>query len=418
MTRLGWTLGLACIGSLLPTAAKAERIIFLNTEPTQLVDTAGQDPTMDSYTSNGFTPGLISGWPALTDQQRDELVYWMKEATVPFDVIFTFSRPRNVPYDMLVMGDEASNTALFDIGCSAAIGLADCDDVQAENISFLFWGCMNEQQQMDMKRVAFNALTAIGFGWGLESVTATGQICGGYTANGLQFGDTCVATSATTCPTHVGCSAGQQNSSADITARIGARVDDGPPVVTITSPTPGDNPSSFTVAADVADSFGGLAVTLDIVEAAQEMDDDFPPYEWNLENVPPGQWTLQVTVTDADLNEVTETVSVCVDDPTCSTGGSTSTGGGDTTGAADTAGTYGDDIFPETTSDGGGTTTGTPGMSTSGPIDPTVPASGTTFGMQDAETGCGCRSEGGAPTGWLALLVLLSVSRRRVTRDE
>ncbi len=415
MTRLGWTLGLAGIGCLLPTVARAERIVFINTEPTQLVDTAGQDPTMDSYTSNGFTPGLISGWPALTDAQRDELLYWMKEATAPFDVIYTFTRPQNVAYDMLVMGDEASNTALFDIGCSAAIGLADCDDAQAENISFLFWGCMNAQQQTDMSRVAFNALTALAFGWGLESVTATGQVCGGYTANGLRFGESCVTTSGSTCPSHVGCSAGQQNSSADILARIGARVDDGPPVVTITSPTPGDSPADFVVTADVADSFGGLSVRLDIVEAAQEMADDFPPYEWNLTAVPPGQWTLQVTAIDADLNEVTESVVVCVNDPACSTGGSTS-GGGDTTGAADTAGTYGDDIFDETTT-GAGASAGSDGPdATTGPANPTVPAGGTTFGMQNAETGCGCRNGGpSTPTGWLMLLLLLGVTRRRVT---
>jgi MYXO-CTERM domain-containing protein len=420
MTRLAWPLAVALgIGLLTPSSARADRIVFINTEPTVLVNTAGQDPTQDSYTSNGFMPGPISGWPALTQEQRDELVFWMREATVPFDITFTFTRPQAVPYDMVVMGDDLDNAALFpDLGCTGAIGLADCGDLNAENISFLFWACLPMDQQSDMKRVAFNTLTALGFGWGLENVTASGQIGGGYTSNGVHFGESCVSTQGTTCTDHIGCMPGQQNSTADLTARIGARVDNGPPTVTITSPLPGDNPADFTVSADVADTYGGLTVTLSIVEAAaEEMSDPMPPYEWNLAGVPAGEWTIQVSAIDADLNETVETVTVCVDEPDCSvvSGGTGTSTGGDTAGA-DGGSTYGD-VFEETT-EGDGDPPSDGGTSTTGPVDPTTPGQVTTFGGGEPETGCGCRGggSGGGPGGLLAVVAWLGLRRRRVTR--
>ncbi len=405
----GWIFGaVALTGWLVPQVAAAERIVFINTDPVVLNNANGQDPSSDSYNTTGFVPGPSSGWPALSEDQQTELLYWLKEASVPFDIVYTFQRPANGNYDMIVTGSAADNAALFpDLGCSAAIGLADCDDGNDENISFMFWGCMNAADQTDMHRVAFNIFAGLGFGWGLENLSVTGQIMGNYTINALEFGNSCAnIDGAAICPTHVGCPAGTMNSTADLNQRIGPRVDDGPPVLTITAPMNNEvvDPD-VVVTANVGDLFGGLEVTLEIVEAKQSLEDLTPPYSWSLTNIPQGTWTLRVTATDADLNVVSEEVSICVDVPECglpptedSSGGGGSTTGGD-----------------ETTS-GAGSSTGAPvGTSTGSTPEPepqtttAPPANPTSFGGDTPETGCQCRADGDGRTGPMAMLLGLVV---------
>lgn len=410
-----WGVAAALAGglTLVPGTAAAERVVFINTEPVTLVNDQGQDPTLNSYSTTGFVPGMASGWPALTDEQQNELLYWLKEGSVPFDVIYTFERPPMGTYDMIVMGTADDAAALFpDLGCSTAIGLADCDDANAENISFLFWGCMAEDQQTDMHRVAFNTFAALGFGWGLENLSVSGQIMGNYTVTGLEFGDSCVNISGTqNCVgQHPGCSDPQQNSTEDLLARIGARVDDGPPFLEITAPMHNEVVGSdITVTANVGDLFGGLQVQLEIVEAKQMLVDDLPPYAWNLSGIPQGTWTLRVTATDADGNVVTEEVVMCVDVPACGEDPvGTSTGMGDTTGG---------DPADGSTTGGGSSSTGDPdppGI----PVTTGPPANPTSFGGGPVESGCQCRAttnggggDGGAPLMFGAAL-LLALSRR------
>ena len=47
---------------LVPGSAAAERVVFVNLDPVVLVNSAGQDPTMNSYNTTGFMPGPASGW--------------------------------------------------------------------------------------------------------------------------------------------------------------------------------------------------------------------------------------------------------------------------------------------------------------------------------------------------------------------
>lgn len=412
-------LGSVVLGALLvPTSAAAERVVFVNLDPVVLVNTAGQDPTQNSYSTTGFTPGPASGWPALTEAQQTELLYWLKEATVPFDIIYTFERPVAGSYDMVVLGSAADNAALFPgLGCSAAIGLADCSDTNLENISFLFWGCLDAADQADMHRVAFNLFAALGFGWGLENLSGTGQIMANYSVSSLEFGDVCTNISgASICAGgHVGCPANQQNSTADLLARLGARVDDGPPTVTITSPEDGMVVEpDIEVNAAVGDLFGGLVVQLDIVEAGVSQIDERPPYRWTLAGIPQGNWTLQVTATDADLNVVSQQISVCVDLPACGEAPSDSTGADGTSTGDDTT-TGGDEFSTEVFDPSTSTSTstgGAPEPATTGapPLEPT------SFGGDPPDTGCQCRararSGGGLPAA-LGLLVLLGALIRR-----
>ncbi|MCH9687563.1 MAG: hypothetical protein K0V04_39380 [Deltaproteobacteria bacterium] len=392
---------------LVPGLAAAERVVFINTEPVVLNNAGGQDPTQDSYNTTGFVPGPASGWPGLTEAQQVQLLYWLKEASVPFDIVYTFQRPANGTYDMVVLGSAADNAALFpDLGCSAAIGIADCEDANDENISFLFWGCMNANDQADMHRVAFNIFAGLGFGWGLENLSVTGQIMGNYTVNALEFGNSCANIDGTQlCATHPGCADGSMNSTADLTQRIGLRVDDGPPVVSITAPEDNTVVSpDVMVEANVGDLFGGLEVVLEVVEVGQSLQDNQPPYGWSLTGIPQGTWTLRVTATDADMNSVSEEVTICVDLPECGAPpASDSSGGGDSsTGGLDTSG-------------GGDSTTGEI-LITTGDVDPPAPppmttgapSAPTTFGTDTPETGCQCRANGsGAPGPGMTLLSLL-----------
>jgi hypothetical protein len=402
---------------LAPEVAHAERVVYINFDQTVLTNANEQDPTTNSFSSTGFTPGTISGWD-LEDAQKAELMFWFREATVPFDFVFVDERPAAGSYDMLVFGDEADNAELFDLGCSASIGLADCEDTSQQNVSFMFYGCITAAQQADMKRVAFYGLTGLGFGWGLENLDASGQLMGSYTLAGLEFGDECTPIEGASQCTHVGCAALQQNSTSDLDARIGARVDDGPPVVTITSPPDQSvvNPN-VTVQATVEDAFGGLEVELEIVEVGQTLADAMPPYEWDLVGIPDGTWTIRVTGTDADANVVMQEVVICVGVDQC----------GDVVGTeSSSSGSAADESSSGATADDDGETggdessTGTPvGTTTDGTddgnIDPTAtPQTSGGFGGGSAASGCGCRSD--APSSTSVLLPLLFALRRRRPR--
>ena len=418
----GWIPGLTVAGMLaVPGLAHAQRTVFLNLEAQAVNTNSGNDPSLNSYASTSFVPGTLDGYPALDDEQRAELMYWFKHGTTPFDIHFTYERPAVGNYDMLVFGSEADNTELFpDLGCSASIGLADCAAADAENISFMFWGCMPAMQQMDLRRVAFFGLTALGFGWGLEGVDVSGQVMGSYTLSGIEFGNSCVSIAGASQCTHLGCVSGQKNSTADLTPAVGARIDDGPPTLTIDSPANlAVVGSDVTVTATVDDAFGDVTVSLEIVEAGQSLDDDLPPHSWGLTNIPDGMWTLRVTATDVDANVTMQEVVVCVGVDECGgavdTGGSSSSSGGadgtSTTAAADATDGGGGET---SSSSGGDPTTGGGAVSGIGSSTVTAGASGGFGGAPD--TGCSCRA-GSRPGGVGVLLVglggLFGLRRRR-----
>ncbi len=430
MSMMGWVRllpGAVTAASLFFAAseAAAERIVFLNLGATTLNADNGQDPTLDSFTSTGFTAGPISGL-TLDEAQRAQLMFFFKEAGTPFDLTFTFDRPASGTYDMVVFGTQADANALFpDNACSAAIGLADCGDGSAENISFMFYGCLPASQQDDMRRIAFNALVGLGFGWGLENEVSTGQVMGSYSVFGLKFGDTCIDINGATCPEHPGCSAGQQNATTDLTAIIGARVDDGPPTLAITEPADGSTvPASFTLSADVDDKFGGLTVEMEIVEESFVDQLEEPPYSWDLSGVAAGDYTLRVHATDADGNLVTEQVSVTVDgeEPPPETTGDDGSGGnsesdtetdpsgdpsaGNSNSGSDTTSGDDDDDAEDTEESAGS-------GGSDAPIDPTAPVDPAAFG--GGGTGCQCTSTPRPTDGWMAWLLVFSAMgwRRR-----
>lgn len=411
--RLGSVVVLVGIAAT-PASARAQRTVFLNLESQAITNGPGNDPSTNAFSSADFLGGTIDGWGALGEDDRAELMWWFKEAGVPFDLHFTYERPAVGTYDMLVFGTEADAAELFDgLGCSTAVGLQDCNDADLETISFLFWGCLDATQQTEMSRVAFTGLTALGFGWGLENLTSSGQIMAGYNMSGVEFGDECTPISGTSACAHQGCMMGQQNSTADLLPRLGARVDDGPPVVAITAPPNlSVTASDVTVSADVTDEFGGLAVQLEILEAKMLLEDPMPPYSWFLGGVPDGMWTARVTAVDADMNMVTQDVVFCVGVQDCGEVGASES----STTAADTSSTGG-----ESSSSGDESTTGdetSSGGADTGTIPPpmttTDPTAG--FGRGGAETGCGCTSDRGGLGWWSLAFGAMALARRRGSR--
>ncbi len=421
--RVPWALG--ALALLTATDAAAERVVFINLNSVVLNSDSGQDPTLDSYSSNGFTPGTASGF-ALSPEDQALLHFYLKEATAPFDIEYVFERPASGAYDMVAFGSETDADTLFaDSNCPPAIGLADCGDGSAQNISFVFQGCLPAVQQADMRRIAYYALTGLGFGWGLENESTVGQIMGTYSVFGLQFGSECAGIVNGTCPAHPGCPAAQQNATEDLNVIVGARVDDGPPAVTITAPINGATVDpAFAIEADVLDAFGGLTVVLsaeiDGMPITQERAE--PPYVWDFNGVPPGNWTFDVQATDADGSTVTASVDVTVSG--ASTGGDDSTtSGGDGSGdgtSNSSPGTSGDptsgDPTDATISSG---SSGEGEGSGGAPIDPTEPVSPEAFGVSG--TGCQCRADPRSTRSnrWGAMAMLgllglgLSARRRR-----
>lgn len=358
---------LACVFTLAPASALASRLVYINTDPVNVVG-GSNDPTMDSISVNGFMDTEMDGWAGATPEQLGELLWLLKQTTLAYDVEFTLERPAAGPYDMIVFGSADDHTSSFGGTCSVQVGISDCLDAGGESIGFMFWGCLPADDQFDPHRIAFHTLGALGYGWGLENISGTGQVMAGYSGSGLKFGEACAVISGTSSCTHEGCDAGQQNSSADMLARHGARVDDGAPVITVLSPAANSTVQApFDVAIEVDDAFGGITTSLALVGfGAEPVVDANYPFAWNGLAVPNGNLTLLVSATDADGNEVSVEVPVCVGGP-CDPPDDTGDGDGGTTdtsgdGDAETSGN--DEVGADGEGGGGdskGCTTSEPG---------------------------------------------------------
>jgi hypothetical protein len=371
---------------LLPADANASRVVFVNTEPVTVTAGMANDPTMDTVNVNGFMTTDFDGWTGATDEQKAMLLALMKDTSVAFDIIYTLERPAMGPYDMVVLGSADDHMSSFGGSCSTQVGLQDCGDANGAALAFAYWGCLAAEDQLDPERVAFHTLGALGYGWGLENIAGNGQIMSSWTATALRFGDMCANLSSPPgmCM-HAECAMGEQNSSADLLANLGARVDDGPPEIVVIEPLPNsDVTSPFNVVVDVVDAFGGITAEIEIVDSgAPAVPDAAFPYRWDNLALGNGPVTLRVTATDADGGQAT------VDIPVCVGGGCPDTGDGDGDGDSGETGA-GDGDSGET----GG-------------------SAGTTAGATDAgDKGCTVDSRGGS-LGGLLLLGLLGLVRRR-----
>lgn len=373
--------------ALTPAPAEASRVVYVNTDPITIQGGMGNDPALDAFNTPNYTTTDLDGWVGATPEQIDQLLAHLKDTSVEFDIVFTLDRPADPPYDMVVFGSADDAMSAF-ASCSTQVGLSDCGDAGGVSVAFQFWGCLGPDDQLDPERVAFHTLGALGYGWGLENIAGTGQVMSGWSGTALKWGEACANINGGASCSHEGCAADQQNSSADLLANIGARVDDGPPVLTVLEPSPNaDVEAPFDVVVEIDDAFGGITAELELVgvDVPPVVDDSFP-YRWDALDLPAGPATLLVTAIDADGNEVSTEVPVCVGGADCPDEGGTDTGG-------ETGGTE------EGGESGGGDEVGDSG-------DP---------GVMDDEGGCSCSATPGplAPLGGgLVLLALLGLRRR------
>jgi uncharacterized protein (TIGR03382 family) len=375
--------------TLLPASALASRVVYINTEPVMVVGGLN-DTTMNAINVNGFMDTEMDGWVGATPEQIGELMWLLKQTTVAYDVEFVLERPAAGPYDMVVFGSADDHSSSFGGTCSVQVGISDCLDAGGASIGFLFWGCLGVADQLDPHRAAFHTLGALGYGWGLENVGGTGQVMASYSGTGLKYGEQCSMISGASSCTHEGCAMGQQNGDADMLARHGARVDDGPPVITVLSPAADSTVQApFDVAIEVDDAFGGVTTSLALVGfGAEPAVDDTYPFGWAGLDVPQGNLTLLVSATDADGNVVDVEVPVCVGgpcDPPDDTGDGDGDGDGDTTESGDEG---------DTSTDSGG--------------NDEVGADGEGGGGGGGDSG-GCSTSGEPGTGGAIAMMLLSV---------
>jgi MYXO-CTERM domain-containing protein len=332
--------------ALVPASADASRVVYVNTDPV-MISAGANDPAMDQISVNGFSDTAMDGWAGATPEQIEQLLVFLKDTSVELDIIFTLERPASGPYDMVVFGSADDHASSFGGTCSTQVGISDCGDAGSVSIGFSFWGCLPAEDQLDPHRVAFHTLGALGYGWGLENIAGTGQVMSGYTSSALKWGTACANLNGGGGCTHAGCEMGQQNSSADLLANLGARVDDGPPSLTVLEPQPNaDINGPFDVVVDIDDAFGGLSARLELVGAGVDpVVDDSWPYRWNGLQLGAGPVTLRVTAIDADGNETSTDVPVCIGGG-CPDGGDGDGDGdpsGDGDGDAEAGGTEGGD---------------------------------------------------------------------------
>lgn len=306
----------AALVGLVPQSAHAQRVVYLNLEPTTINDDDGHDPSRNSFGANpGFVPGPVSGAADLSRSQAELLAFYVGEALTPFDVSVTLDRPEDGQYEMIVFGSAEELQARFPgFGCSPSVALGDCLDDDFEQIGFVFRDCMNEAERQDMRAVAHHVSFTLGLGWGLEPVRKAGTVMGGLAPGNEPslFAAQCVELDSTQNCAHEACSAGLQDATAELLVRLGARRDEGAPEVTITSPAPlAVSSSEVTVEAEVEDDAGGLLVELFLVETGERALDARPPYRWDLQGLPDGRWTLEVIATDVFGNVATDRVRVC-----------------------------------------------------------------------------------------------------------
>ena len=260
----------------------------------------------------GYMDTDLDGWVGATPEQVEELLVLLKDASVDFDIVYTLERPASGEYDMIVFGTADDHMSAFGGTCSTQVGLSDCGDANGVSIGFSFFGCLPVEDQLDPRRVAFHTLGALGYGWGLENISGTGQIMSGYSASGLKFGDACANLSGASTCAHAGCAMGTQNSSADLVANIGARVDDGAPVLTVLEPAAGaDVTEPFDVVVEIDDAFGGVTAQLELVGVdVPRVVDDAWPYRWNGLSVGAGPITLRITAIDVNGNQTSTDVPI------------------------------------------------------------------------------------------------------------
>jgi len=308
----------------------------------------------------------------------------------PFDLPLVNTRPGGNDYCMVMTGP----TNPFGGGV-LGISPLDCGDQNPKSISFSFVSA-NDPYSASLQGTVIAHEVAHAFG--LDHVNDPGDVMNpSVSEQTMVFKDQCISTAQGSCPSHPGCSQGQQNDYAELMQLFGpSQPDAGPPTVEITYPNDGDTfdvGASFTLTVEATDDRGVVQVDL-YNNGTQQSSDNTEPWGWDIDNIPEGTYAFHVIAIDEAGNEATsDTVTIEV-------------------GAAGGDGGDGDDGSGDDGGDDGG---GDDGADDGGePYDPgdggDLPPG---YGDEEGDEGCGCGTSPG--TGSLGLLLLfgLPLVRRR-----
>lgn len=382
---------------------------FLNYDGVTIKFTGGEDDSsqnVSQFPDFAMTYSPYGDGPKRAASMQALISDWM-----PYDVNVTDTRPQSGNYTMCV------NTPTNPFG-GGVLGIAplDCGDQQGRNIVFAYHSA---NDQFSAATQATTMSQEIAHAFGLEHVQQENDIMNPYNAGGdPSFIDQCFALDGggigiqCNAQHQMFCPNGQ-NSHKELMWLFGPSTPDTmPPTCTISGPSEGqmfDAPADFAVSASANDDSGSVKEVQLFMNDAFQASDATSPFQWDLVNVPAGNYCFKCTAIDnADNMGSSNPVCVTVVDP----------GMPDTTSTSTTTTSGGQTTLPDTDSDSNGGTgasdteamTSDPGGSESG-LSPDSSALPPGFG-QDEDSGCGCSSQPPGAAG-LLLLALAGLRRRR-----
>ncbi len=320
--------------------------------------------------------------------ERAAVVQTVAADLIDFDVVVTTERPdETIDYDMEAIGQWSPPAGGF-LGIAPKI---DCFDGDGGDLSFTL--DPPELQPADVAKVVLQELAHT---WGLEHVDSTGDILYPTVGNAPdpKFEDQCspIVYEPNLCPLqHLEfCDDGEQNSYREMLALFGPRQpDDTAPSLAIVSPSDGARvPNTFTLVLELHDDIApqNFPTSIAFVDGFESSVELAGPgvFPIALNDVPDGEWTIDIQTQDGAGNQAQGSITVIVGDGEPPAAADDSDSGGETTGDA-------------ATSDG---TSASDSTGAAGPRE------------LDDDGGCGCRN--GSPLrGWSSMWLLLALFARR-----
>ncbi|MBX7082183.1 MAG: hypothetical protein K1X88_23445 [Nannocystaceae bacterium] len=284
-------------------------ILYVNFDGAVLLGGCGNEAHYNCSTLASIFDGYVGPFPG-NETQRISILQATRKAVADFGVRVVVDRPPDdVPYTMVLYGD---------LGPQEFAGIApyiDCEDVHANDTSFTAaFDTSNTGSTVILQEAAHT--------WGLEHVDAEFDVMNPFKSAGLHqsFTDECQRIVANTDlqPTAGSCNqvhtrfceAGFQNSWQELRWLFGPPVPDTTaPELEIVSPLPDEVfvlPATIPLLGEITDDLDPQFYHIEIAAAGYENDDI--DLDLLLENPPPGDYDLEVVITDEAGNKGSDSV--------------------------------------------------------------------------------------------------------------
>jgi hypothetical protein len=394
--------------------AAVSATLFVNFDGATLKGGNDNAPTNTTQMPSQY---VLFNYPAYGDgPKRAATLQAVVKDWMPFNVLVTDKRPAGGAYHMCMTGPGKGGGLP-----NGVLGIAplDCDDNQKSNVVYAFH---TANDQFTAATQATTISQELAHAFGLEHVKEPQDIMNPYNAGAdPTFMDQCIVIdgrgNGIVCGSqHVPYCGAQtsQNSYQELLGFFGASNPDvAPPTVSITYPMDGaifEAGETFNLTINASDDQGDP--TVDVYYNGGKVKTLLgPPYELELSNVQPANYSFYAIAIDGSSNMATSmTVNFTVV-PASSTSTSTSTSGAETTGGGSSGGSGGSgDPTSGGEDDTGADDGGSGDSATQG--DPALPPG---YGQNDGEDfgACACRSDAPALSGAPLLLVVVALRRRR-----